>query len=115
VIESAGGTVFDGMMTSQPASIDAIADHLHARRNPVREMRLNGQWVLDRAREVQADAVVCWLIEEDEALPWEIARQMRSLQAARMPALLLSRQAWRATDEVLARVKGFVTALEVLS
>ena len=32
------------------------------------------------------DAVVFWLIEEDEALPWEIARQMRSVEAAGIPA-----------------------------
>ncbi|HEY6123418.1 MAG TPA: 2-hydroxyacyl-CoA dehydratase family protein, partial [Steroidobacteraceae bacterium] len=49
VIEDAGGTVVleltesvAGAMSTQSASIDAIADHFHSRRNPVREMRANG-------------------------------------------------------------------------
>jgi hypothetical protein len=121
-VENTGGTVVleltesvAGAMPSQPALIDALADHFHARRNPVREMRANGDWVADRARHAQADAVVFWLIEEDEALPWEIARQMRSLVDARIPALLLARQPWRAGERTLNQVKEFVKTLKVAS
>ncbi|HEY6126459.1 MAG TPA: hypothetical protein VIV63_17525, partial [Steroidobacteraceae bacterium] len=69
----------------------------------------------ERARQAHVDAVVLWLIEEDEALPWEIARQMRSLADARIPALLLSRQSWRAGETALNQVKLFVETLQVIS
>jgi hypothetical protein len=119
-IEAAGGTVVMELTESVPGDtpalaepLDAIADQFHARRNPVREMRANSQWVLEQARHAKADAVVIWLIEEDEALPWEIARQARSLQAANVPALLLSRQPWRPTESALTQVKQFVDTIGV--
>jgi hypothetical protein len=121
-IESVDGTVVleltesvPGEMSMQPDIIDALADHFHSRRNPVREMRANSEWVADSARHARADAVVFWLIEEDEALPWEITRQMRNIDAARIPTLLLSRQPWRVSGAVLDQVKEFVATLKVSS
>jgi hypothetical protein len=76
-------------------------------------MRANPGWIADHARDARADAVLLWLIEEDESMPWEIARQMRALDAAAIPTLLLSRQSWRADDAALARIREFVAALEV--
>ena len=121
-VENAGGTVVleltesaPGEVSPQPEIIDAIADHFHARRNPVREMRANGEWVASRARHARADAVLFWLIEEDESLPWEISRQMRSLEEARIPALLLSRQPWRAPERSLDQVREFVATVQVKS
>lgn len=121
-IESVGGTVVIELTESVPGEtstqldiIDALADHFHARRNPVREMRANGTWVADSARHARADAVVFWLIEEDEALPWEIVRQMRSVDASGIPTLLLSRQPWRVAGAVLDQVKEFVATLKVSS
>ena len=118
-VESAGGTVVLELTESVPGEIspqpeiDAIADHFHARRNPVREMRVNGEWVASRARHARVDAVLFWLIEEDESLPWEIARQMRSLEQARIPALLLSRQPWHVPERSLNQVREFVAAVKV--
>ena len=93
--------------------IDAIADAFHARRNPVLAMRENPQWILDRARLVHADAVLFWLIEQNEALPWEIARQQRSLEAASVPTLLLARQPSPVTDHSIRLVREFVSKLEI--
>jgi len=119
-IEAAGGSVVMELTESVPGEIpaqaeplDALADQFHSRRNPVREMRVNSQWVVEQARHAKADAVVFWLIEEDEALPWEIARQVRSLQAANIPALLMARQPWRPTESALTQVKQFVDTLGV--
>ena len=60
-------------------------------------MREDGHWMSVRPR-VQADAVVFWLIEENEALPWEIARQVRDLRERRIPTLLLTRQPWEVDE-----------------
>jgi len=115
VIERNGGTAVVEITECEPGDlptpaprIDALADMHHARRNPVLAMREDAQWIVKRARQAKVDAVVFWLIEEDESLPWEIARQMRGLQAAGIPALLLSRQAWQADEAALRQVGKFV-------
>jgi hypothetical protein len=71
-------------------------------------MRRNPRWLADNAAEHGADAVVVWLSEQNEALPWEIARQMESLRAAGVPALMLARQDWRVTAAALSQVKDFL-------
>ena len=119
-IEQQGGSVVLELTESEPAAlsglssnIDALADHHHARRNPVLSMRADGDWVLTRARESGADGVVFWLIEEDESLPWEIARQKRSLEAAGVPTLLLPRQAWKVHEDAIQEVGNFVGIREM--
>lgn len=119
-IENAGGSVVVDLTESLPdappapsASIDTVADHVRTRRSPVLAMRENPDWIVDCARGARADAVLFWLIEEDESMPWEIARQMRILEAAGMRTLLLSRQPWQADEAALTRIREFVAALKV--
>ena len=49
-----------------------------------------------------------WLSEQNEALPWEIPRQMQSLRAAGIPALLLARQPAGIQAPDLSEVMHFV-------
>jgi hypothetical protein len=74
-------------------------------------MLRSSTWILDQARATRAQGVVFWLIEEDEALPWELAAQTRALRAAKLPVLALTRQKWRA-DAALESVTHFVSTLE---
>jgi hypothetical protein len=94
-------------------SLDALADRFQTQRNPVLAMRDDPEWVARCARDAKADAVVFWLIEEDEAMPWEISRQMRASRANGMPTLLLTRQCWIADEAACKQVTDFITALEV--
>ena len=119
MIEGKGGSAVVEITECEPGDlptpaprIDAVADHHHARRNPVLAMREDTHWTAKRAQQAGVDAVVFWLIEENESLPWEIARQMRSLQAAGIPALLLSRQPWQGDEASLRQVGEFVGSLE---
>lgn len=120
-IESGGGSVVLDL-TSPLASdagaarpdLNAIADIAQSLRAPVVAMRENAAWVAEHAHAVRADAVVFWLIEEDEALPWEIARQMRTLREAGIPALLLARQPWVLGAQAHAKVVEFVSRLEAV-
>lgn len=119
-IEAAGGSMVLELTqslvdcdTAIVPDLDALADQFQSRRSPVLAMRENPAWVADRAAEVRADAVVFWLIEEDEALPWEISRQMRSLRERRMPTLLLTRQRWLVDEQTQKEVTGFMRQLEV--
>ena len=115
---AAGGSVVLELTESQPVALDpqldlltAIAAQFHARRNPVLAMRENAHWLAEGARAGNVDGVVLWLIEEDEALPWEIARQVRNLPPD-LPVLLLSRQAWEVDADAWTKVRDFVAGLE---
>jgi hypothetical protein len=68
-------------------------------------------WISDQAQATRAQGVIIWLIEEDEALPWELATQTRALHAAHMPLLSLTRQPWRAAA-ALDSIASFVNNLE---
>ena len=117
-IEAAGGSVVLELTESEPVAlssqadpIEAIASQFHTRRSPVLSMRADSDWLADRARGARVAGVVLWLIEEDEALPWEIARQVRRLKAD-LPVLLLSRQSWSADARALTQLGEFVAGLE---
>jgi len=118
-IEASGGSIVSELVESfgpvRSAHADAltgIADRYQQRSNVAVSMRANARWLVECARAARADAVVMWLIEEDESLPWEISRQVQSLRAESVPSLLLSRQQWRATDETLSQLRTFVSGLE---
>ncbi len=122
VVESAGGSVVlelthstPGESAGAPASVDTLADRIHTMRSPVLAMRQDPAWVVRSARQVHADAVILWLIEEDEAMPWEISRQVRALREQGVPTLLLTRQRWVADESARNQVAAFIAALEVKS
>ena len=70
--------------------------------------------LLEGVRAFRADGVIFWLVEEEEALVWELPAQVRSLEATGVPALVLTRQRWAADDEVLAQVAHFALKPERL-
>jgi benzoyl-CoA reductase/2-hydroxyglutaryl-CoA dehydratase subunit BcrC/BadD/HgdB len=114
-IEEAGASVILELTESQffgertqSDPFAAIAEEFQGRESPALSMRRNPRWLAANAAEHRADAVVVWLSEQNEALPWEIARQMESLRAAGVPALMLARQDWRVTAAALSQVKDFL-------
>ena len=114
-IEAAGASVVIELTESQVASprtqvdpLAAIAEEFQRRESPALSMRRNARWLADRALDHRADAVLVWLGEHNEALPWEIARQLHSLRAAGIPALLLERQPWNISAAVITQVMHFV-------
>ena len=113
-IEAAGASVVLELTESMPGGertrrdpLAAIAEEYRRRESPAVSMRHNARWLADRALDLRADAVLVWLSEQNEALPWEIARQMRSLCSAGLPAMLLVRQPWHISAAVLTQVMHF--------
>jgi hypothetical protein len=90
----------------------AVAAEYQSRETPVLSMRRNPRWLVDNARDARADLVIAWLSEQDEAMPWEIARQMQALSAAGIPALLLSRQPWATNASVITQIIHFARGAE---
>jgi len=116
-IEAAGASVVlelteSGFSTSDHGTepFAAIAAEFQARESPALSMRRDARWLVNRAQDSRADAVLIWLSEQNEALPWEIARQVQSLRTAGIPALLLSRQPWQITAAALTQVMHFARA-----
>ena len=117
-IEAGGASVVRELTESscraertQRDPLAAIADEFQRRESPALAMRGNARWLLDEAREHRSDAVLLWLSEEDEALPWEIARQVRSLRDAEIPTLLLARQPAHVSAASLTQVMHFLRDL----
>jgi len=88
--------------------LGAIAEDYQGRESPALSMRRSPRWLADQALDHRADAVLVWLSEQNEALPWEIARQMQSLRTAGLPAMLLARQPWHISAAALTQVMHFV-------
>jgi len=116
-IEAAGASIVLELTESSAGSdsnpgepLTAIAREFQRRESPALSMQGNARWLADCALDHRADAVLVWLSEQNEALPWEIARQMRSLRAAGIPALLLPRQPWQVPAAVVTQVMHFVRA-----
>ena len=113
-IESMGATVVAELTESgfadEPTTGDAfaaIAEEFRRRESPALSMRRNPRWLADRALAHRADSVIVWLSEQNEALPWEIARQMESLSSCGISTLMLARQPWHIPPEVLTQITDF--------
>ena len=100
---------------TQRDAFAAIAEEFQRRESPAWAMRSNARWLLDQAREHRVDAALLWLNEEDEALPWEIARQVRALRDAGLPTLLLARQPAHVSAATLTQVMHFLRDLRKAS
>jgi hypothetical protein len=114
-VEACGASVVLELTESRGANertqrdpLTAIADEFHRRESPALAMRRDGRWLASLARDHRVDAVLLWLSEEDEALPWEIARQVHALRDANIPTLLLARQPARVSAATLTQVMHFL-------
>jgi hypothetical protein len=86
----------------------AVADEFRRRESPAVSMRNNPRWLAESAAAQRADAVILWASEQNEAMPWEIPRQMKSLRDAGIPVLLLTRQPRQLSALTLEQVMHFV-------
>jgi hypothetical protein len=62
-------------------------------------------------RGVNARAAVLWLTREEEALAWHVPAQRRALEAAGIPALMLTARDWRGADGALDEIETFCRGL----
>jgi 2-hydroxyglutaryl-CoA dehydratase, D-component len=113
-VEAAGGSVVLELTGSRPSGqrglrdpLAAIAAEYRGRESTALSMRRDPRWLADAALDHRADAVIVWLSEQDEALPWEIPRQLNALRAAHIPVLSLERQPWSVSAAVLTQVMHF--------
>ena len=71
----------------------------------------NGQ-LLQEVRASRADAAIFWLIEEDEALAWDLAQSRQALEATGLPCLTMTRRAWNYSDHPEGEIREFLAGLK---
>ena len=118
-VQDAGGSVVAethvhalgrlGLPMAQAESTAArhVARQLTAQAVGPRAFLDRAEWIVARARDAQAAAVILWLTREDEALAWHVPAMRRALQAANLQALVLPAASWRADDGALERIGEF--------
>ena len=121
-VERAGGTIVaewgDHALDrlGSPVALDAdpikaLARHYHALPYGSRSFADRAAGLLQQVRLCRADGVVFWLIEQEEALVWDLPLQQRGLHQLSIPSLTLTRCAWQADAGVLEAVRSFAERL----
>jgi hypothetical protein len=122
-VEAAGGNIVSEMgnhascaVTLPPiapnGSFAAVADHYHDFGFGSRSFADRAILLRTLAQETAADAVILWLIEEEDALIWDLPAQLSALAAAGIPALPLVRRRWNGGDATLDEIASFMRMLE---
>jgi benzoyl-CoA reductase/2-hydroxyglutaryl-CoA dehydratase subunit BcrC/BadD/HgdB len=100
-------------LISAEDSLDAIADHYHALQVSTRAFIDRASTVSNLAANVAADGVIIWLLEEEDALIWDLPAEMSALRASGVATLRLVRRRWDFSDGALEEVKSFTRGLGV--
>ena len=118
-VETANGVIVAERIETQSShalngsvAIATLAHRHHEAVSPAQRMLRSVNWLAEQAHAVRAHGVIVWLIEEDEALPWELAGQSRALHDAKIPLLTLTRQRACAEASTLGAIGQFVGTLE---
>jgi len=122
-VESAGGNVvaefgdFASCSAQLPAipeegSFAALAAHYCALTHGPRAFINRAEVTVARAQSSQVHGVIQWLIEQEEALVWDVPAQKRALATAGIPILSMVRRRWDASDGAMDEILSFTEGLE---
>lgn len=98
--------------TGSGNAAERIGRHIHASKIGPRSFHDRAARLLELARRSRARAAVFWLIEEDEAIAWDLASSRQALQSAGLPQLVLSRRQWDCSDSPEAEIITFLDGLQ---
>jgi benzoyl-CoA reductase/2-hydroxyglutaryl-CoA dehydratase subunit BcrC/BadD/HgdB len=121
-VESAGGNVvgefgdFPFYSAQLPAipekgSLPALALHYHSLTHGPRAFINRAEMTVARAQNDQVDGVIQWLIEQEEALVWDVPSQKTALAAEGIPILSMVRRCWDASDGTIDEIISFINSL----
>jgi hypothetical protein len=95
------------LASTQPDAARHVARQLLATATGPRAFIDRAQWIVDKAQQARAAAVVLWLTREDEGLAWHVPAMRRALAAANLPALVLPAASWRGDDGMPEKIGEF--------
>jgi len=90
--------------------IAALSLHYHAQRHGPRAFGDATTDLLEAARIMRADGVIFWLLQQEEALAWDLPAQRSALEAAALPSLQLVHRHWTADDGAVDGIREFIGA-----
>lgn len=64
--------------------------------------------LVDAAQRARADAVILWLIEQEESIVWHIPPQVAAMAKQGIPMLVLTRRRWDGKDNVAADIAAWL-------
>jgi benzoyl-CoA reductase/2-hydroxyglutaryl-CoA dehydratase subunit BcrC/BadD/HgdB len=122
-VEEAGGNVVAELgahascaVASPPIASDgsftAIAAHYQSGEFASRAFVDRAATLKTAAQAARIDAVIIWLIEQEDALIWDLPAQLSSLDAAGVAALPLVRRRWDGDDGALDEIASFIRGLK---
>jgi benzoyl-CoA reductase/2-hydroxyglutaryl-CoA dehydratase subunit BcrC/BadD/HgdB len=120
-VEAAGGNVVaewgeqalfndDGSLIAAGPTLNDIADHYYARAAGPRAFLNRAAAVRELATNAHADGVIIWVLEQEEAMIWDVPAQTQALQSTGMPVLSLVRRRWDGSD-ALDEIRHFTQQL----
>ncbi len=68
--------------------------------------------LLEEIHHCEAQAVILWQIEEDEAQAWHLPAQRRVLEQSGVPSLILTRRDWRGSDGAGEEIAEFLFEID---
>ena len=95
----------------EEGSFAALATHYSGLIHGPRAFVDRAQAALSHARDAAVDGVIQWLIEQEEALVWDVPAQKAEFAAAGIPVLSLVRRKWDASDGALDEIISFTRSL----
>jgi benzoyl-CoA reductase/2-hydroxyglutaryl-CoA dehydratase subunit BcrC/BadD/HgdB len=122
-VEAAGGNVVAELgdhasrsvaapMIPVDGSIAAIADHYQASVSGPRAFVNRAEMIGSLAKRSEVAGVINWLLEEEDALTWDLPAESAALAAAGIAFLPLNRRRWEASDGALEEIAQFTRTLE---
>jgi hypothetical protein len=123
VVEEAGGNVVAELGAHASCSValrpiapdgsfTAIAAHYHSGGFGSRTFVDRAVLLRTAAQAARVDAVIIWLIEQEDALIWDLPAQLSALAAAGIAALPLVRRCWDGSDGALSEIAAFMHSLK---
>ena len=88
--------------------ISALAQQLHEWEEGPRSFANPAAHLARAIERSDAQAVILWRVEEDEAQSWLLPAQRRFLEKSGLPHLVLTRRDWRARDGVSEEINRFL-------
>jgi hypothetical protein len=95
----------------EEGSFASLAAHYHALTHGPRSFIDRAEITLSCARNAEVDGVIQWLIEQEEALVWDVPAQKGALAAAGIPTLSMVRRCWDASDGAMDEIISFTKSL----
>jgi hypothetical protein len=93
-------------------SMAPLADHYRTLLSGPRAFVDRAAAIRSQADSAWVDGVIIWLIEQEEALVWELPAQIAALTAAGIATLTLTRRSWECSDGALDEIAAFTHNLK---